>query len=125
MKKTTQKIPIMRKNHTIDAQSITLGRLASKTANLLRGKHKTTYQPNIDGGDFVILTNASKIKVTGKKIEQKEYYHHTRYPGGLKTDYLKDLIKTRPEKVIKNAVFHMIPKNRLRNNMMKRLTIIK
>jgi|SRR3989344_7558331 len=125
MEKTTQKTPIIRKNHTIDAETITLGRLATRTAHLLRGKHKVTYQPNIDGGDFVIITNASKIKVSGKKVEQKEYNKHTRYPGGIKTAYLKDLIKTNPERVIKNAVIHMIAKNRLRNGMMKRLTIKK
>lgn len=123
--KTRKRTPIVRKHHELDAEILSLGRLACRAAILLRGKHKTSYQPNIDGGDFVDVKNASRLKITGKKIEQKKYYHHTRFQGGIKTENMKDMMKTRPEKVIINAVTQMLPKTRLRKNIMKRLTIKK
>lgn len=119
----SKKIGIQRKNHVLDASEFSLGRLATRISILLRGKNKTSYEFNKDVGDFVMVHNASKIHLSGKKINYKKYYHHTRYPGGIKAELVKDLLKNHPETVIKKAVFHMIPKNRLKKNIMKRLTI--
>ena len=112
-----------RKTHAIDAVDKVLGRLATEIVILLRGKHKPDFAPNKDEGDFVIVKNAAKIKITRKKLEQKKYYHHTGYLGGLKEVSLKKLFAEKPEEALKKAVFGMLPKNKLRALMMKRLKI--
>lgn len=114
---------IERKIHTIDATDKTLGRLAVEIAILLRGKHKPDYVPNQDKGDFVIIKNVAKLKITGKKMEQKKYYRFTGYIGHLKEIPLKRLFKERPAEVLKKAVEGMIPKNRLKAKFIKRLKI--
>lgn len=122
MKTTIFKIKIDRKRHEIDATNQAAGRLATRIATLLRGKHKVDYAPQIDNGDFVIVTNPDKLKFTGKKIEQKKYYRHSSHPGHLKTLKIKDIYKKNPQEVIQRAVMKMLPKNRLQNDMIKRLT---
>ena len=107
----------------VDAEGKTLGRLASELAKVLRGKHKPYYQPDVDCGDFVIVLNAGKIKVTGKKLEQKTYSFHTNYPGGLKVYSLRWMLENKPEEVIRLAVKRMLPKNRLGHRMLKRLKV--
>ena len=97
----------------VDATDQTLGRLATQVATLLRGKHKPTFTPHVDCGDYVIVVNAEKIHVTGRKLDQKVYYRHSGYPGGLKTITLREQLKKRPERVIRLAVHGMLPKNRL------------
>lgn len=110
-----------RKTHTIDATGKVLGRLASEIAILLRSKHRPDFLPYKDTGDFVIIKNVDKIKLTGKKTEQKIYYHHTGFLGGLKETSLKKLLKEKPTEVLKKAVFGMLPKNKLRSKQIKRL----
>jgi large subunit ribosomal protein L13 len=107
----------------VDAEGKTLGRLASEIARILMGKHKPTYTPHVDGGDFVVVVNAEKVRVTGKKLEKKIYYRHTGYMGHLKETKLKDMLKEKPEEVIRLAVRGMLPKNRLRKHRMKRLKV--
>ena len=114
---------IQREWHTIDATDLVLGKLATRAASLLMGKHKPLFARNADVGDFVIITNAAKISVTGNKPKQKMYYRHSGYPGGLKTISLEKLMATRPERVIEHAVKGMLPKNRLTAKMMKRLRV--
>jgi len=111
---------IERKTHKIDAKDKVLGRLATGIVILLRGKNKPTFEPHIDNGDFVVVKKSDDIKLTGKKMEQKIYYRHSGYPGGLKTKKLKDITKA---EALKRAVWNMLPKNRLRNAMIKRLII--
>lgn len=115
--------PITRHKHEIDATDMTIGRLATRVATLLRGKHKTSYQPHIDEGDMVVISNISKIKFSGKKLSQKEYYSYSGYPGGLKTKKMSDIFKEKPGDVLKRAVKQMLPPTRLREGMMKRLTV--
>ncbi|OGY44349.1 MAG: 50S ribosomal protein L13 [Candidatus Buchananbacteria bacterium RIFCSPHIGHO2_02_FULL_38_8] len=122
-KKKISKPVVVRKNHQIDATDKILGRLASEIAIILRGKNKVSFQPNIDGGDGVIVKNVSKLKITGRKLEQKKYFHHSNYPGGLKTKGLGELFSKDPTEVLKRAVWNMLPKNKLRNKMIKRLKI--
>ena len=112
-----------RKTHTIDAANKVLGRLATEIAVLLRGKNKPDFAPNKDMGDFVTVRNFSKIRITGKKFEQKIYYRHTGYLGGLKGIPLKKLFEKDPAEVLKKAVFGMLPKNKLRAKQIKRLRI--
>ena len=112
-----------RQTHTIDVAGRVLGRLATEIAILLRGKHRPDFVPYKDMGDFVIVKNVDKIKLTGKKIEKKIYYHHTSYLGGLKETPLKKLFQKKPEQVLKKAVFGMLPKNKLRAKQIKRLKI--
>lgn len=114
---------LSRKTHTLDATNEPLGRLASKIANLLRGKRKVGFRPYRDQGDFVIVNNASKVSLTGKKEDQKVYYRWTGYPGGLKKIPYQRMKATQPRYVIRNAVLHMLPKNRLQKNIIRRLTI--
>lgn len=113
----------MRETHTIDAAGKVLGRLATEIAILLRGKNKPDFVPNKDMGDFVVVKNFGKIKFTGKKFEQKIYYHHTEYLGGLRKTPLKKLFEKNPAEVLKKAVFGMLPKNKLRARQIKRLTV--
>ena len=110
-----------RKTHTIDAKNKVLGRLASQVAILLRGKQKRDFMPHKDMGDFVVIKNFDKLKVTGKKMEQKKYYRHSGYLGGLKEISLKKLFAAKPSEVFKKAVYGMLPKNRLRSKQIKRL----
>ena len=97
----------------VDAQDEVLGRLASKVAKILRGKHKTNFTPHVDGGDNVIVINAEKVKLTGKKMTDKRYFRHTGYPGGQRIDSPEDFLKRRPEALVEKAVTGMLPKNRL------------
>lgn len=110
-----------RKTHTIDAAGKVLGRLASEIVILLRGKYKPDFRPNLDMGDFVIVKNVSKLKITGKKMEQKKYFYHSGFLGGLKEVPLKKIFKTNPAEVLRKAVFGMLPKNKLRAEQIKRL----
>ncbi|MCR5587288.1 MAG: 50S ribosomal protein L13 [Lachnospiraceae bacterium] len=114
---------IERKWYVVDATDHTLGRLASEVANILRGKNKPMYTPSVDTGDNVIIINAEKIKVTGKKLDQKIYYHHSDYVGGMKEVTLKRLLETHPERVLEHAVIGMLPKGTLGRSMAKKLHI--
>ena len=107
----------------VDATDKVLGRLASKIADKLRGKDKPIFTPHVDCGDFVVVVNAEKIKVTGNKFEDKKYYTHSQYPGGLKTKTFRDMNSTKPERVIELAVKGMLPKNKLSNQIIKKLKI--
>ena len=107
----------------IDAQDQVLGRVASKAAHILRGKHKPTYTPHVDTGDFVVIINADKIRVTGKKLTDKEYYRHSGYPGGLKCETFEEAMEKHPERVIEHAVKGMLPKNTLGRAMAKKLKV--
>ena len=114
---------IERKWYVVDAQGQTLGRLASEVAKVLRGKNKPIYTPHIDTGDYVIVVNADKIKVTGKKLDQKVYYHHSDYVGGMKETTLKEMLANKPERVIELAVKGMLPKGPLGRQMYKKLFV--
>lgn len=109
--------------HVIDAAGKTLGKLASEVATLLMGKHKPTYAPHLNTGDFVIVINAAKVRVTGKKTQQKVYYRHSGYPGGLKSTTFDTMMETHPTRVIEYAVKGMLPKNRLGRDMLRRLKV--
>ncbi len=125
MFKTTQKShrDIKRETHVIDASGLILGRLSTKIARLLTGKDKVDYSPNLDMGDNVVITNAAKIKLTGRKEEQKIYQSHSGFPGGYKEVKYMQLKKEQPEKIIQKAVKGMLPKNRLQKPRMSRLTV--
>jgi large subunit ribosomal protein L13 len=114
---------IERKVHKIDAADESVGRLGTRIALILRGKNKPEYTPNIDSGDIVEVTNIKKLKFTGKKLNQKKYFHYSGYPGGLKTKKMSDVYTVSPGEVLERAVKQMLPANRLRNGMMKRLII--
>lgn len=114
---------IERKWYVVDAEGKTLGRLAAEVAKVLRGKHKPTYTPHQDTGDFVIVINAAKVTVTGKKLEQKKYFRHSGYPGGGRFTALSWLLERRPEEVIEKAVRGMLPKNTLGQNMYRKLKV--
>ena len=109
--------------HVIDAEGKTLGRLASEIATLLMGKHKPTYVSHLNTGDFVVVVNADKIRVTGRKLEQKVYYRHSGYHGGLKRQTLEDLLRKAPTRVIRHAVRGMLPKNIMGRRMLSRLKL--
>lgn len=112
-----------RKWHVIDANEIVLGRLAAKAATVIRGKHKPVFTPNNDTGDFVIVINADKVKLTGKRELMKTYFSHSMYPGGVKVKTFAELMKKRPEYVITHAVKGMLPKNRLGRKLIKKLKV--
>lgn len=114
---------VERKWYVVDAEGKTLGRLASEIANVLRGKKKPIYTPHIDTGDYVIVVNAEKVKTTGKKLDQKIYYHHSEYVGGMKETKLKDMMNKKPEFVITHAVKGMLPKGPLGRQMLKKLHV--
>lgn len=118
-----KKADIQKKWYVVDAADMTLGRLASEVAKVLKGKNKPIYTPHVDTGDYVIVINADKVKVTGKKLEQKLYTHHTGYIGGLKQIPLKKMMETKPEEVIRHAVKGMLPKNTLGKNIYKKLFV--
>jgi len=112
-----------RQIYKIDASDQAVGRLASQIAILLRGKNKVDYEPRIDNGNIVAVANINKLKFTGKKLEQKKYYRYSGYPGGLKTIKMNDLMKNNPKEILIRAVKQMLPANRLRNGLMRRLVI--
>lgn len=114
---------IERKWYVVDADGMTLGRLASETAKILRGKNKPTFTPHMDTGDYVIIVNAEKVKVTGKKLDQKIYYHHSEYVGGLKETTLREMMAKKPGKVVELAVKGMLPKGPLGRQMYKKLFV--
>ena len=114
---------IERKWYVVDATGYTLGRLASEVAKILRGKNKPIFTPHIDTGDYVIITNAEKIQVTGKKLDQKIYYHHSDYVGGMKETTLREMLNKKPERVIELAVKGMLPKGPLGRSMMTKLHV--
>ena len=114
---------IERKWYVVDATDMTLGRLASEVAKVLRGKNKPTFTPHIDTGDYVIVVNAEKIKVTGKKLDQNVYYHHSEYVGGMKETTLREMLAKKPEKVIELAVKGMLPKGPLGREMYTKLYV--
>ncbi len=114
---------VERRWHVVDAEGRLLGRLASEVAQLLRGKHRPTFTPHMDNGDFVIIVNAAKIKVTGDKLQQKTYYRHSGYPGGLKETSLARMLETRPERVLQSAVKGMLPHNRLSRQILRHLKV--
>src|SRR6186997_631561 len=109
--------------YVVDAEGQTLGRLATRIADVLRGKDKPTYTPHVDTGDFVVVVNAEKIQVTGNKLDQKRYYRHSGYPGGLRSRTLREQLERRPEEVLRTAVKGMLPKNRLARRQITKLKI--
>jgi large subunit ribosomal protein L13 len=114
---------IVREWYLVDAQGKTLGRLATQIADTLRGKRKPQYTPHVDTGDFVVVVNAEKIAVTGNKLDQKRYYRHSGYPGGLRSRTLRDQLERRPTEVLRTAVRGMLPKNRLARRQLTKLKI--
>ncbi len=112
-----------RQKHTIDATDRPLGRLATEIAMILRGKNKPEFQPHLDMGDIVEVDNVDQLVLTGKKMEQKKYYRHSGYPGGLKEEKVEELFQKDPGEVLRRAVRKMLPDNKLRKNMLKRLII--
>ena len=120
-----KKEEVQRNWFVVDATDRVLGRVATKIADKIRGKDKPSFTPHTDGGDYVIVINAEKIKVTGSKFDTKKYYHHSLYPGGLKTQTFKELNIKNPEKIIFNAVKGMLPKNKLGKSIIKKLKVFK
>ncbi len=118
-----KKEEVQQKWWLINADGQILGRLATEIAVLLRGKNKPQFAPSADVGDFVVVVNAEKIRVTGNKLEDKMYYHHSQYPGGIKEKKLKEMLETKPEEVIRKAVWGMIPKNKLGRTIIKKLKV--
>ena len=118
-----KKEEVTRNWYEIDAEGKILGKLAAEIAVKLMGKHKVSYTPHVDGGDFVVVTNAEKIAVTGNKLLAKKYYRHSGYPGGLKTRSLEEMLAKQPTEVIRKAVERMLPKNKLGSQMIGRLKI--
>jgi large subunit ribosomal protein L13 len=116
-------VDIKKKWHIVDAEGKTVGRLATKVAMTLMGKDKPQFTPHADSGDFVIVVNAEKVNFTGKKWNQKTYYRHTGYPGGLKSITAENLLKLKPQEIIKKAVWGMLPKNKWQDRLIKRLKI--
>ena len=114
---------IQRQWHVIDATDVVLGRLASQTATLLRGKHKPTFAPHVDGGDFVVIVNADKVALTGAKLEKTRAYRHSGYPGGLKSTSYAELLEKNPVRAVEKAVRGMLPKNKLAAQQMSKLKV--
>lgn len=124
MKTYIPKVSEIKKNwYVVDADGLTLGRLASNIAQVLRGKHKPIFTPHMDTGDFVIVVNADKVAVTGKKTQEKLYSRYTGYPGGLRQISFDDLIRKHPERIIRKAVWGMVPHNRLGRKIIKHLKV--
>lgn len=109
--------------YVVDAEDMVLGRLSSQVAAILRGKHKPTYTPHVDTGDHVIIVNAAKVRLTGRKLDQKKYYHHTGYPGGLKETTYRRLLETKPEFAVYESIRRMMPKGPLGRQMLKKVRI--
>ena len=114
---------VQRNWYVVDAEGKTLGRLATEIATILRGKHKVTFTPHVDGGDFVVVVNAAKVQLTGKKLDQKLYRRHTGYAGGLKETTAREMMNTHPERVLMNAVKGMLPKGPLGRQMFTKLHV--
>jgi large subunit ribosomal protein L13 len=114
---------VEKKWHVIDADGLVVGRLASRVAAILRGKNKPIFTPHVDTGNFVIIVNADKVRFTGNKLEKKEYYHHSGYPGGIKRETAKEIMKSSPERIIFSAVRGMLPKNKLGRKQLKKLKV--
>ena len=114
---------IERKWYVIDAENVVLGRLATEVASILRGKNKPTFTPNMDCGDYVIIVNAGKVALTGNKLNDKLYIHHTGYSSGLKTRTAKKMLETQPQKIVEAAIKGMLPKNKLGNQMYRKLFV--
>lgn len=119
----TKAADIVRKHYVVDAEGLVLGRLASGVAQVLKGKGKVNYATYLDVGDFVIIINASKIVLTGNKLDQKTYFRHSGYPGGSKFTSMKDLMENKPEEVVRRAVRGMLPKTKLGRKMLKKLRV--
>ena len=119
----TKPAEIERSWYVVDAEGKTLGRLASRIAQVLKGKHKPIYSPSVDCGDFVVVINAEKVAVTGRKMEQKMYYRHSMYPGGLTTTSLRNQLEKHPDRVITSAVKGMLPKNVLGRQMLRKMKV--
>ncbi|MBC8414453.1 MAG: 50S ribosomal protein L13 [Nitrospira sp.] len=118
-----KKTDVDRKWYVVDADDQVLGRLASQVATVLRGKHKATFTPHTDTGDFIVIVNAGRVRLTGNKMQQKAYYHHTGYPGGIRKEMVKDILKDKPERVIESAVRGMLPKNKLGRQLFSKLKV--
>ncbi len=118
-----KKTDVLKKWHLVDAEGMVVGRLASQVAKILRGKNKPIYTPHVDTGDFVIIVNAEKVRFTGNKLDQKAYYHHTGYPGGIKKKIAKDIMKDNPERILHSAIRGMLPKNKLGRQQLSKLKI--
>ena len=118
-----KKSEIKRSWHLIDVKGKNLGRISTKIANILRGKNKTIFSPHIDCGDFVVIINAKDINLTGNKIKQKKYYRHSGYAGGLKTQTAEELLEKFPERVIEKSIAGMIPHNKLKKEVLKKLKV--
>ena len=118
-----KKETVDRKWYVIDAKDQPLGKVAAKAAHMLRGKHKPTYTPHIDCGDYIIIINAEKVKLTGNKLEDKKYYSHSGYPGGLRERTAKEMVEKYPVEMVEKAVKGMLPKNRLGRQMYKKLFV--
>lgn len=114
---------VQQKWYLVDASGKTLGRVASQIAHIIRGKHKPSFTPNADIGDYVVVINAEKVVVTGKRQELKEYYHNTQYPGGARFESFRDVLKRKPTTVVEHAVKGMLPHNRLGRKMFKKLKV--
>jgi len=121
--KSANKDTVERKWWIVDAEGQTLGRMASQLAIVLRGKNKPYYTPHVDCGDFIIVINAEKVRLSGKKIDKKVYFSHSGYPGGVKTKTTKEILESRPEVVIEKAIRGMLPKNKLGRAMFKKLYV--
>ena len=120
---STRPQDVVRDWHVLDADGVILGRLASDCARLLLGKHKPSFTPHIDDGDFVVVVNAAKVALTGRKLEQKTYYRHTGYPGGIRSTTAGELLAKHPERLVEKAVRGMLPKNRLGRQMYRKLKV--
>jgi large subunit ribosomal protein L13 len=114
---------VERKWYVVDADGQVLGRMASEIARVLRGKHKPQFTPHVDTGDFIIVTNAAKVMLSGRKTEYKTYFSHSQYPGGVKFDHVKDLLRKKPERVIEEAVWGMLPHNNLGRQLFRKLKV--
>ena len=120
---SAKKEEVTRQLYVVDAEGQTLGRLSTEIANRLRGKHKASFTPHVDTGDYVVVINAEKVKVTGRKAQDKMYYHHTGFPGGIKSISFEKLVDKAPERIIEAAVKGMMPKNKLSRAMLAKLKI--
>jgi large subunit ribosomal protein L13 len=118
-----KEVEVEKKWFLVDAQGKTLGNLAANIAQILRGKHKPIFTPHVDAGDFVVVINAEKVEIAGKRFEQKSYFHYSGYPGGAKIRFFKDLIRTNPQFIIEHAVKGMLPHNRLGKRIFKKLKV--
>ena len=120
---SAKKGEVERNWYVVDANDLVLGRLATRIAIYLRGKHKAIFTPHVDTGDFIVVVNADKVRMTGKKLDQKVYYRHSNYPGGLRSETARSLLSRRPEQALVRAVSGMLPKNRLGRQMIKKLKV--